>query len=100
MAATGRLADPSDLPFDESHIDYPEALTAAIDDLLTRKPHLPLASHPATSDKASRCRPSGSTSPGYSDPAQAERGTLMTTKKEEKVTETAGAMLDAIKSGS
>ena len=40
VAATGRLADPSDLPFEESHVDDPEALTAAIDELLTRKPHL------------------------------------------------------------
>ena len=40
VAATGRLADPSDLTFDEGHLDDAEALTAAIDDLLARKPHL------------------------------------------------------------
>ncbi|RIT85167.1 hypothetical protein D2E82_03260 [Mycobacteroides abscessus] len=40
VAATGRLADPDDLPFDESHLDDPDALTAAIDALLERKPHL------------------------------------------------------------
>lgn len=40
VAATGRLADPTDLAFDDSHIDDPEALTTALDDLLTRKPHL------------------------------------------------------------
>ena len=40
VSATGRLADPSDLPFEESHVDDAEALTAAIDELLTRKPHL------------------------------------------------------------
>ncbi|ORA69350.1 hypothetical protein BST23_01490 [Mycolicibacterium elephantis] len=40
VRATGRLADPTDLPFDESHLDDADALTAAIDDLLTRKPHL------------------------------------------------------------
>lgn len=40
VTATGRLADPSDLPFDETHLDDPAALTAAIDDLLARKPHL------------------------------------------------------------
>lgn len=40
VRATGRLADPSDLPFDESHLDDPDALAAAIDDLLDRKPHL------------------------------------------------------------
>lgn len=40
VAATGRLADPSDLPFDDAHLDDPDALTAALDDLLARKPHL------------------------------------------------------------
>ena len=40
VAATGRLADPSDLPFDEAHLADPDALAAAVDDLLARKPHL------------------------------------------------------------
>lgn len=40
VAATGRLADPSDLAFDETHLGDENALTAAIDDLLDRKPHL------------------------------------------------------------
>ena len=40
VRATGKLADPSDMPFDETHLDDPEELTAAIDDLLARKPHL------------------------------------------------------------
>lgn len=40
VAATGRLADPSDLPFDAEHLDDPEALTAAIDALVAGKPHL------------------------------------------------------------
>lgn len=40
VAATGRLADPSDLDFDEEHLDDEEALQAAIDELLDRKPHL------------------------------------------------------------
>ena len=39
-AATGRLADPSDLPYDESHLDDPEALQRAIQELLEKKPHL------------------------------------------------------------
>ena len=38
--ATGKLADPTDLPFDAEHLDDPEALTAAIDELLSKKPHL------------------------------------------------------------
>lgn len=40
VAATGRLQDPSDVPFDQEHLDDPDALAAAIDDLLERKPHL------------------------------------------------------------
>ncbi|SBS76503.1 conserved hypothetical protein [uncultured Mycobacterium sp.] len=40
VKATGRLADPTDLAFDETHLDDPDALTAAVDDLLARKPHL------------------------------------------------------------
>lgn len=38
--ATGRLADPTDLPFDAAHLDDADALTAAIDALLAGKPHL------------------------------------------------------------
>lgn len=40
VAATGRLADPGDLDFDEAHIDDEGALRTALDDLLARKPHL------------------------------------------------------------
>ncbi|GAA1663712.1 hypothetical protein GCM10010977_02530 [Citricoccus zhacaiensis] len=40
VEATGRLADASDLEFDAAHLDDPEALTAAVDDLLAAKPHL------------------------------------------------------------
>lgn len=40
VAATGKLADPSDLPFDEAHLEDTDALTAALDELVTRKPHL------------------------------------------------------------
>lgn len=40
VAATGRLADPTDLPFDEAHLEGDEALTAAVDALLAAKPHL------------------------------------------------------------
>lgn len=36
---TGRLADPTELPFDAAHLDDPEALKTAIDELLARKPH-------------------------------------------------------------
>lgn len=40
VAATGRLADPSDLDFDEGHLEDEDALSTALDDLLARKPHL------------------------------------------------------------
>ena len=40
VRATGKLADPTDVPFDETHLDGSDALTAAVDDLLARKPHL------------------------------------------------------------
>ncbi len=40
VRATGRLADPADLPFDAEHLDDPEVLTAALDELLDAKPHL------------------------------------------------------------
>lgn len=40
VRATGKLADPTDLPFSPEHLDDPEALAGAVEDLLTRKPHL------------------------------------------------------------
>lgn len=40
VQATGKLADPADLPFDESHLDDAEALDAAIEELISQKPHL------------------------------------------------------------
>lgn len=40
VEATGRLADASDLPFDEAHLDDPDKLAAAIEALVTAKPHL------------------------------------------------------------
>ncbi|MEX7470579.1 hypothetical protein AB4Z39_12815 [Mycobacterium adipatum] len=40
VKATGRLADPTDLPFDETHLDDADSLNAAIDQLLEAKPHL------------------------------------------------------------
>ena len=38
--ATGRLQDASDLEYDVSHLDDPEALQRAIQELLEKKPHL------------------------------------------------------------
>jgi len=40
VRATGKLADPTDLPFDAEHLDSPEKLTEAIELLLSNKPHL------------------------------------------------------------
>jgi len=39
VKADGRLADPTDLAFDEEHLTDPDKLTAAIDSLLEAKPH-------------------------------------------------------------
>ena len=40
VTATGKLADPSDLPFDPTHLDDVDQLNAAIDTLIDSKPHL------------------------------------------------------------
>lgn len=40
VRATGRLADPTDLPFSEDHLADADNMVAAVDDLLARKPHL------------------------------------------------------------
>lgn len=40
VRATGKLADPTDLPFSPDHLDDPETLAAAVEELLVRKPHL------------------------------------------------------------
>lgn len=40
VAATGRLADPTDLDFNDEHLSDPEALSAAVESLLEAKPHL------------------------------------------------------------
>lgn len=36
----GKLADPTDLPYDAELVDDPDKLKEAVDDLLARKPHL------------------------------------------------------------
>lgn len=40
VKATGRLENPADLPYDAKHLDDAEALTAALDALLTDRPYL------------------------------------------------------------
>ncbi|WP_308280567.1 hypothetical protein [Williamsia sp. DF01-3] len=40
MRATGKLADPTDLPFNAEHLEDPDALAAAVDALIEAKPHL------------------------------------------------------------
>lgn len=40
VRATGRLADPTDLPFVEDHLVDADKMVAAIDELLAQKPHL------------------------------------------------------------
>lgn len=53
VEATGRLADPTDLEFSDDHLNDADKLTQAIDELLSRKPHL-----------AAR-KPSGNIGQGY-----------------------------------
>lgn len=40
VRATGRLADPSDLPYTADHLTDSDALNSAVDQLLESKPHL------------------------------------------------------------
>lgn len=40
VRATGRLADPTDLPYSEDHLADADTMVAAIDALLEAKPHL------------------------------------------------------------
>lgn len=39
VKATGRLADPTELPFNEAHLTDPQALQADLDALIVAKPH-------------------------------------------------------------
>lgn len=59
VAATGKLADATDLPFDESHLDDPEVLAEAIEALVEKKPHL--ASRRPTGEIGQGSVPLGST---------------------------------------
>ncbi|MFS0900288.1 hypothetical protein [Mycolicibacterium litorale] len=65
VRSTGRLADPDDLAFDEAHLDDPDALAAAVDDLLARKPHL--ASRKPVGDIGQGIRGSAAASVGLLD---------------------------------
>lgn len=47
VAQTGRLADPTDLPFQVEHLMDAAALAAAIDELLADKPHFAAPKKPA-----------------------------------------------------
>jgi hypothetical protein len=60
VRATGKLADPTDLEFDESHLDDADALAAAVDELLARKPHL--ASRRPTGEIGQGASPSAASS--------------------------------------
>ncbi len=59
VRATSRLADPTDLEFDEKHLGDPDALAAALDELLARKPHL--ASRRPTGEIGQGATPSAAT---------------------------------------
>ena len=59
VRATGRLADPTDLEFTEEHLDDPDTLAAAVDELLARKPQL--ASRRPAGEKGQGATPSAGT---------------------------------------
>lgn len=59
VAALGKLADPTDLSYDEALLEDRSAMEAAIDELLTRKPHL--ADRRPTGDVDQGPRPQGQT---------------------------------------
>jgi len=69
VRGTGRLADPTDLPFDAEHLDDPDKLNGAITELLDSKPHL-----------ATR-RPSGDIGQGQRGPAAGSFSLLDTLKQ-------------------
>lgn len=66
VAATGRLADPTDLAYSADLLDDAEALTAAIDALLERKPHL-ASRRPAWGDVGAGQAQPGSGGPSWND---------------------------------
>ncbi len=65
VRATGRLADPTDLAFDEDHLADADRMVEAIDDLLARKPHL--ASRKPAGDIGQGGRGSGNAPVGLLD---------------------------------
>jgi hypothetical protein len=66
VAATGRLADPTDLPFSGELVDDSDALTAAIDALLAAKPHL-ASRKPAWGDVGAGQTKAGDGGPSFAD---------------------------------
>lgn len=71
VAQTGLLADPTDLEYAEEHLEDPQALAAAVDDLLERKPHLRARRVAGDIGQGSRGKPGGGV-----DLLDAMRGTL------------------------
>ena len=67
VAATGRLADPSDLAFDDAHLEDPATLEAAIDQLSRTSRTLPPVARSGTSDRERPRRPARSPSRASSD---------------------------------
>ncbi len=59
VTATGRLADPTDLPYDAAHLEEDGALTTAVDELLQRKPHLADRRPHGDADQGARSTSSG-----------------------------------------
>ena len=66
VAATGRLADPTDAPFNADLLQSAEALTAALDALLAAKPHL-ASRKPAWGDVGAGQTRTGDRVPDWAD---------------------------------
>jgi len=66
VAATGRLADPTDLPFDAGLLDDADKLDAAITALLQAKPHL-ASRKPAWGDVGAGQSQAGASAPTFAD---------------------------------
>lgn len=66
VAATGRLADPTDMPFNAELLDDADALKASIDALLEAKPHL-ATRKPAWGDVGAGQAKASESGPSFAD---------------------------------
>lgn len=65
VAATNRLENPAELAFDAAHLDDTDALTAAIDQVLTERPYV--AKRLVTGDAGQGARGQSAAAPTFAD---------------------------------